>query len=278
MSLETLTNALQHIRLPRSQQDRLSLALGTAAVLGSAILLPAAYRDYRIFKSYGPGGVPNNILGWMTVRALFQPFGTEMLSTEVYVRRIDAAEGHGRGDEGYLTLSTEQLELRKPEGRPDVGPHVVPQRQVTQIPDEDVMEKFRSRFRSFGLKNHHLVKFQRSNLEGHSEALFLADHLPITDLATTMQGEITHIHSENDHSLHVVMAPADCKKIIEAGWGQRHAFSGTSAMTFLSLGTIPDIPSEYLLIYAPRNDAEIEIVMEIVSAAIKFMTGREDVR
>jgi hypothetical protein len=49
-------------------------------------------------------------------------------------------------------------------------------------------------------------------------------------------------------------------------------------MTFLSLGTIPDIPSEYLLIYAPRNDAEIKIVMEIVSASIKFMTGREDVR
>ncbi|GLI82083.1 hypothetical protein PoHVEF18_010484 [Penicillium ochrochloron] len=278
MSLETLTNALQHIRLPRSQQDRLNLALGTAAVLGSAFLLPAAYRDYRIFKSYGPGGVPNNILGWMTVRALFQPFGREMLSTEVYVRRIDAAEGHGRGDEGYLTLSTEQLESRKDEGRPEVGPHVAPQRQVTQIPDEDVMEKFRSKFRSFGLKNHHLVKFQQSNLEGQAEALFLADHLPITDLATTMQGEIAHIHSGNDHSLHLVMAPADCKKIIEAGWGQRHAFSGTSALTFLSLGTLPDIPSEYLLIYAPRNDAEIEIVLEIVSASIKFMTGREDVR
>lgn len=49
-------------------------------------------------------------------------------------------------------------------------------------------------------------------------------------------------------------------------------------MTFLSLGTIPDIPSEYLLVYAPRNDAEIEIVLEIISAAVKFMTGREDVR
>ena len=49
-------------------------------------------------------------------------------------------------------------------------------------------------------------------------------------------------------------------------------------MTFLSLGTIPNIPSEYLLIYAPRTEAEIEVVMEIISASIKFMTGREDVR
>ena len=49
-------------------------------------------------------------------------------------------------------------------------------------------------------------------------------------------------------------------------------------MTFLSLGTQPNIPEEYLLIYAPRTEAEIETVMQIVSASIKFMTGREDVR
>ncbi|KAJ5175959.1 uncharacterized protein N7482_001836 [Penicillium canariense] len=278
MSLDIITNALRRICLPQSQQDRLNLALGTAAVLGSTFLLPAAYRDYRTFKSYGPGGVPDNVIGWMTVRALFQPFGSEMLSTDVYVRRIDAAEGHGRGDDGYLNLSTAQLELRKQDGRPEVGPHVVPQRQLTQVPDEDVMEKFRSRFHSFGLRNYHLVKFQQSNIEKYADAIFLADHLPITDLATTMQGEIAHVHCDNDHSAHVVMAPADCKKIIEAGWGQRHAFSGTSAMTFLSLGTLPDFPAEYILIYAPRNDAEIETVMEILSASIKFMTGREDVR
>lgn len=67
-------------------------------------------------------------------------------------------------------------------------------------------------------------------------------------------------------------------KVIEAGLGQRHAFSGTSAMTYLSLGTRSDIPAEYLLIYAPRTEAEIEIVMQIIAASVKFMTGREDVR
>ena len=49
-------------------------------------------------------------------------------------------------------------------------------------------------------------------------------------------------------------------------------------MTFLSLGTRPDLPAEYILIYAPRTEAEIETVMHIVSASIKFMTGKEDVR
>jgi len=68
------------------------------------------------------------------------------------------------------------------------------------------------------------------------------------------------------------------KKILDAGWGQRHGFSGTSAMTFLSLGTLPDLPLEYILIYAPRTEAEVQTVMDIIAASVKFMTGREDVR
>lgn len=58
------------------------------------------------------------------------------------MKRIEATQGHGKGEEAeaYLSLSEEQLALRRRDGRPVVGPHVVPQRQVTQIPEEDVME------------------------------------------------------------------------------------------------------------------------------------------
>ncbi|KAJ5133142.1 hypothetical protein N7448_001828 [Penicillium atrosanguineum] len=270
---DTFTHALSRVRL-----DRLTLALSTAAVLGTALVLPSVYRDYRTFRNYGPGGLPNNVIGWLTCRALFQPFKGEMFSTEEYVRRVEAAEGHGKGDEGFLELSPEQLASRSVTDRPVVGPHVVPQRQLTQIPDEDVMEKLRSAFSAFGYRNHHLVKVEYSNLERHSDALFLADHLPATDLAQTMQGEIVHIHSGYDHSIHVVCSPADCKKILDAGWGQRHGFSGTSAMTYLSLGTLPDLPLEYILIYAPRTEADIKTIMDIIAAGVKFMTGREDTR
>ncbi|KAJ6125736.1 hypothetical protein N7523_003356 [Penicillium sp. IBT 18751x] len=271
---DTFTNALSRVRL-----DKSTLVLGTA-VLGTALVLPSIYSDYRTFRNYGPGGLPNNVIGWLTCRALLQPFKREMFSTEEYVKRMEAAEGHGKGDEGFLELSPEQLASRSSADRPIVGPHVVPQRQLTQIPEEEVMEKLRAAFSAFGYRNHHLVKVERSNLEKHSDALFLADHLPATDLAQTMQGEIAHIHSCHDHSIHVVCSPADSsgKKIIEAGWGQRHGFSGTSAMAYLSLGTVPDFPSEYILIYAPRTEADIKTVMDIIAAGVKFMTGREDTR
>lgn len=132
---DTFTNALSRVRL-----DRSTLALSTAAVLGTALVLPSIYRDYRTFRDYGPGGLPNNVIGWLTCRALLQPFKREMFSTEEYVKRVEAAEGHGKGDEGFLELSPEQLASRSVTDRPVVGPHVVPQRQLTQIPDEDVME------------------------------------------------------------------------------------------------------------------------------------------
>lgn len=74
------------------------------------------------------------------MRALFQPFGREMLSTDEYVQRVAAADGHGKGNDGFLFLSEEQLGSRRGEERPVVGPHVAPQRQLTQVPDEAVME------------------------------------------------------------------------------------------------------------------------------------------
>lgn len=132
---DTITNALSRVRL-----DRLTLVASTAAVLGTALVLPSIYRDYRTFRAYGPGGLPNNVIGWLTCRVLFQPFKREMFSTEEYVKRVEAAEGHGKGDEGFLELSPEQLASRSVTDRPVVGPHVVPQRQLTQVPDEDLVE------------------------------------------------------------------------------------------------------------------------------------------
>lgn len=54
------------------------------------------------------------------------------------------------------------------------------------------------------------MKFQKSNLERHADGLFVADLIPVFGIAKTMNREIAHIHSGNDHSVHVTLAPADC--------------------------------------------------------------------
>lgn len=43
------------------------------------------------------------------------------------------------------------------------------------------------------------------------------------------------------------------------------------------MGRIPSLPSEYVLVYAPRNEEEIKVVMGIIAASVKCMTGSKDV-
>ena len=49
-------------------------------------------------------------------------------------------------------------------------------------------------------------------------------------------------------------------------------------MSLLSFGARSNIPSEYMLIYAPRTEAEVETIMAIVVASVKFATGTQDIR
>jgi hypothetical protein len=96
-----------------------------ASLLG---LAPSAYRDYKTFMSYGPGGVPYNVFGWLTVTLFLRHLGTEMFSTDLYDQKEDKRSW----------LPAEGLEARGE--RPVVGPHVVPQRQLSQIPGREAKE------------------------------------------------------------------------------------------------------------------------------------------
>jgi hypothetical protein len=69
----------------------------------------------------------------------------------------------------------------------------------------------------------------------------------------------------NDGSMHLNLAPKDAKLVLERGWGQRHPLSGT----ILYLGDV--------MVYAPRNEEELEAVKRITRAAAKFMLGEESV-
>lgn len=106
----------------------LSAIAGTLLAL-TAITLPVAYRDYRKFLSYGPGGVPHNVFGWVVVN-LMRPLTRETLSTTVYEEKMQQGK-----TESFLA----NLPAREGE-RPEMGSHAVPQRQMNQIPDLEVKE------------------------------------------------------------------------------------------------------------------------------------------
>lgn len=55
--------------------------------------------------------------------------------------------------------------------------------------------------------------------------------------------------------------------VIEQGWGERHPLSGVVAL-----------PKEYLMLYAPNSEDEVQIIGNILRAAIGYMTDSRNVR
>jgi hypothetical protein len=66
----------------------------------------------------------------------------------------------------------------------------------------------------------------------------------------------------SDNSLHVYVSPQDAREVIEKGWAQRFP------VTWLA-------PPSWVMLYAPRDEKEVEIVREIVRAGVCFAVGKE---
>ncbi|KAL3496112.1 hypothetical protein BJX62DRAFT_232621 [Aspergillus germanicus] len=244
---------------------RYILAAVPAAIL--ALLIPSAYRDYQSYLALGPGGPPYNALGWLGVKLVFNPFKRDMFGTEVYDRKIALGERSG-----FL------MDLPVREGqRPRMGSFAVPQRQVEQVPSREIKDKLMTEYAAFLTRNNHIIDRVPSILEKYTEAAHVCHDIKLTPVGEQMKREICHVHGTSDHSVHVTLAPADCKRVIESGWGQRFPLAGTSLFRNLTFGRLPVIPMEYILVYAPRSKEEIGAVMGIIKASVQYVTGERDV-
>lgn len=61
--------------------------------------------------------------------------------------------------------------------------------------------------------------------------------------------------------------PDDARVILEKGWGQRHPLSGGGWM-------MAYVPREFVMIYAPRDRTELDVVCRIIEAAAFWVTGK----
>ena len=75
-------------------------------------------------------------------------------------------------------------------------------------------------------------------------------------------GEFAHLHPRDDHSLHLCLAPDMAAAACEAGWAEPHPLVLTG-----------ELPSTLVLVYAPRNEHELEVVASLVEASHRFATG-----
>ncbi|OCK74738.1 hypothetical protein K432DRAFT_386638 [Lepidopterella palustris CBS 459.81] len=230
-----------------------------------AIAIPYVRHDYTTYLSYGPGGLPYNVTGWLTSTVFLRALAQEAFSTAVYDDpTLPFAQAPGYLPSGFPP--------RRAGTRPKIGPHPVPQRQIEQLPDEGVRMALIQRFEALAKRAQEkgVVEVRQSVHERQHQGIFVADGKARHAVAEETRGEISHVHAGLDGSVHVVMSPQDCKTVIEAGWGQRHGLDGAKSLKRI-MGF--SLPVNYMLIYAPRTEAEVDVVLRCVEAGVRFMTG-----
>lgn len=76
--------------------------------------------------------------------------------------------------------------------------------------------------------------------------------------------EFAHFHPAPDQSLHMMLPPALAEEAIQAGWAEQHPVARRGL-----------ISPNAVMVYAPRDDSEREVVEQLVRAAYFFARGEK---
>ena len=144
-------------------------------------------------------------------------------------------------------------------GPPPRTYHGPPHTQLDQQPDARIRARFGRRFG--GLPG---VDEQATGVRAvpGARALCLAADVPAGPAEAFITGrEFAHLHALPDSSLHMVLPEPLATAAIEAGWGELHPLAGTA------------VPATTLLVYAPRDPDEIDVILGLVERSYEFACG-----
>ena len=150
-------------------------------------------------------------------------------------------------------------------GRARIMPRIMPQRQVPEAIEPETRTRLLGLVRRLADEHPTLLESKPSHTEGRStDGLYALAEVPTLNTEARedkqLAREIAHAHPA-DNSLHVWLSGADARKVMEAGWGQRFP--------------LPFVRSGWTMVYAPRNDEELEVVETIVKAGVAWVAGVE---
>ncbi|OAK98726.1 hypothetical protein IQ06DRAFT_225712 [Phaeosphaeriaceae sp. SRC1lsM3a] len=207
------------------------------------------HHDYKAFLSLGPGGTPSTPLGYLKIKLL------SLMCLRDPLRPM-AIPPHFRPQKGYFNPDT----LPRRSGTRPLVQGIAPQRQQTQKSTSAIYSTLVERIVDLTSDPRNRLMERTSCFEKHSSGLFTS--IPIT---RTCGGEICHAHP-SDGSMHLTLHPADAKVLLENGWGERHPLArGGWCRRF--------VPKEFVLVYAPRSEAEVDVVMGVVAASVWWVSG-----
>ncbi|WP_416979685.1 luciferase family protein [Streptomyces sp. T028] len=144
--------------------------------------------------------------------------------------------------------------------RPRTGPEV-PHLQLTQTSPPQIREQLRQ----------WMAGTLPGTVTGRSEisapdtwAVLLKDVAPAKDAVLfppRWNAEFAHLHA--DGSLHLALDPADHASFLASGWGEKHPLYHRGV--------------NVVMLYAPRDQADLAVAGKVIAAAYEYATGRAPV-
>jgi len=227
-----------------------------AAITGPTLILLfiskiclAIVRDYQSFLSLGPGGTPSTPAGYLRIKflglfALSDPYKPIPVPT------------HFKQQVGYLS------KIRARQGERPLVRGIAPHRQANQHAPAEIFTQLRLAIGALANAHPDTLIHGTSCLEKHGPGLFVAKAQHWTPHCN---GEVCHAHP-SDGSLHLTLHPADAAIVLKAKWGEKHPLSKRF------------VPAGFIMVYAPKTEVEVEIVMEIIRAAVWWVGGENNTK
>ncbi len=98
-----------------------------------------------------------------------------------------------------------------------------------------------------------------------AEALWLTvEQKHRCDEAFIIGNEFAHVHPPHDGSMHMMLPREDVQDLFDKGWGEAHP-----------LALLGHIPPTAVMVFAPRDDTEVEIVLQITEMSYRFAAGEQ---
>lgn len=151
-----------------------------------------------------------------------------------------------------------RLALPRRRGERPVSHYGLPHRQLDQVPSAEVYARTVERFLAMdgARRGESLISVPGA------QALFLPAGAPCNPAHCMPGREFAHIHPPSDGGFHVILESEDCAHVLEQGWGELHPLAAAGK-----------IQPTTLLIYAARDEVEIDVVLAITRAAYRHATA-----
>ncbi|KAJ5957276.1 hypothetical protein N7501_011555 [Penicillium viridicatum] len=215
--------------------------------------LAAFWIDFKSWRDFGTGGTPPTLSGYLKIRR----WGLYLL-----FKRHNVADQNAIPNEGASYLEGNNLPKRAGP-RPKSTRWTLPQRQLPTSITPTASRTLATLMQDLAASPTYsaYINTAPSKTEGGTgPAIYVnSDVKTVNPNAKNIFYEVAHVHPK-ENSLHVYLSPRDARIVLEKGWAQRFPIFWIT-------------PAGWVHVFAPTDDAEVEVVREIVRSAICFAVG-----